>query len=89
MTSHVFHVVKIFLKSEGKWSDTFFFSINEKILICLTLVLVLQGEFPNGETLISLKLTENYHYEKCINKPDSIFAKLDILVLLCYIMYRI
>ncbi len=41
MTSHVFHAVKIFLKSEGKRSDTSLFSINEKILICLTLILVL------------------------------------------------
>ncbi len=40
MTSHVFHAVKIFLKSEGKRLDTSLFSINEKNLICLTLVLV-------------------------------------------------
>ncbi len=41
MTSHVFHAVKIFLKSEVKRSDTSLFGIDEKILICLTLVLVL------------------------------------------------
>jgi hypothetical protein len=38
MTSHVFHVVKFFLKSEDKRLDTSLFSINEKILICLTSV---------------------------------------------------
>ncbi len=41
ITSHVFYVVKIFLKFEGKRSDTFLFSINEKILTFLTLILVL------------------------------------------------
>jgi hypothetical protein len=46
----------------------------------------LQGRFPNCKSPILMKLTGINLYEKCIKNRGSIFAKLDILSLLCSIL---